>query len=80
MSDTELEHLIKMLNQIADNVAIGESDELVARGVANHVERFWAPSMREKINRYADSDGEKLQAASKLAIELLKTQPPAAQQ
>ena len=72
MSDSELEHLIKMLNQIANNVAIGESDELVARSVANHVEKFWAPSMREKINRYAESDGEKLQSVSKQAIALLR--------
>jgi len=72
MSDTELEHLIKMLNQIADNVAMGEADELIAPRVADHVTRFWAPSMKQKIFQYADGGGEKLCPASRQAIELLQ--------
>lgn len=74
MSDIELEHLIKMLNQIADNVALGEADELIAPRVADHVTRFWAASMKQKLMQYADSDGDKLQPAAKQALVLLQQQ------
>lgn len=61
MSNTELEHLIKMINQIADNIAIGESDESASVQLASHIKRFWARSMKQKIISYAQHDGEKLQ-------------------
>ena len=71
MSVTELEHLIKMINQIADNVTTSESDEIRAQNVAAHVQRFWAPSMRNTLKAYADSDGEKLQPIALMAVTCL---------
>lgn len=74
MSKTEIEHLIKMVNQIADNIlpaVEGEDCDLAARKVADHILRFWAPSMRQKIGSYAQTDGKKLQPISKAAIVLL---------
>ena len=58
MSNTELEHLIKMINQIADNIAAGESEEIASEQLASHIKRFWARSMKQKIIDYANSDGE----------------------
>ena len=75
MSRTELQHLIKMMNQISANMALAESDEsgeLAAAKVADHIKRFWARSMREIIISYAESDGEELQPVSMKAVGLLK--------
>ena len=68
MPDVEVEHLIKMINQIADNVAMGESDEVAADKLVAHIKRFWAPSMIGKIIEYLESDGEKLQPVTKKAL------------
>ena len=71
--NTELQHLIKMLNQIADNVAMGESAELAAAKVADHLYRFWAPSMRKQVFDYVDTGGEELQPISRAAIIKLRS-------
>ncbi len=70
-NDAELDHLIKMINQIADNIAIGESDELAIPKVADHVQRFWARSMKEAITHYAEHDGVELRPAARAALLLL---------
>jgi len=72
MSETELDHLIKMINQVADNIAIGEGEVATAPKVATHLNRFWARSMREKIIEYADSDGAQLNVVATLAVSLLQ--------
>jgi len=71
MPDQELDHLIKMINQISSNVA-RNSDEEQVRNIATHVEKFWAPSMRNKISAHAESTPEDLQAAALQALNLLK--------
>jgi len=71
MSNVELEHLVSMSNQIADSIAIGESDDLTAPKVAAHIKRFWARSMKAKIISYAESDGAGLKPVTKKAISLL---------
>jgi hypothetical protein len=42
----DVQRLVKMANQIADN--FGFHDDTVAR-TADHLRRFWAPSMRDKL-------------------------------
>ena len=64
----ELDHLIKMINQIADNIAIGDNDAVTAPKVADHISRFWARPMKEKIIEYASADGEQLNAVAKIAV------------
>ncbi|MDP6416243.1 MAG: formate dehydrogenase subunit delta [Gammaproteobacteria bacterium] len=71
MTDAELKHLIKMLNQISANLARGDSEEQDAARVADHVRRFWAPSMRAKIADYAALDEDALADLSKRAIAVL---------
>lgn len=71
MSNTELAHLIKMINQIADNIAVGESEDSASIQLAIHIKRFWARSMKEKIISYADNDGEKLQPVVRKALASL---------
>ena len=71
MSSIELDHLIKMSNQIADNIAIGANDSTTASKVADHITRFWARPMKEQIIHYAASDGNRLNPIAKMAITLL---------
>ena len=71
MSATELDHLIKMANQIADNIAIGDTDTVTAPKVAHHLKLFWAPPMKEQIIEYAAKDGERLNAIAKIAVSQL---------
>lgn len=42
----EIDRLVKMANQIADN--FGFHDDPAGR-VEDHLRRFWAPSMRQKL-------------------------------
>jgi len=71
MSSTELEHLVKMINQIVDNITPEEGDDARVHEVAAHVKKFWAPSMIKTITEYAEDDGENLQAPALAAICLL---------
>ncbi|MEH6569439.1 MAG: formate dehydrogenase subunit delta [Halioglobus sp.] len=71
MSATELDHLIKMINQIADNIAIGDDEAVTAPQVANHINKFWARPMKEKIIDYAANDGEQLNDVAKIAVSQL---------
>jgi formate dehydrogenase subunit delta len=71
MSATELDHLIKMINQIADNIAIGDDDAITAPQVTNHINKFWARTMKKKIIAYADSDGDQLNSVAKIAVSQL---------
>ena len=68
VADNELMHLIKMINQIADNLDYDSGETEVALKVLEHIDRFWAPSMKLKIVEYAEVDGSGLSSISKLAI------------
>jgi len=68
MPSAELNNLIKMVNQIADNIAIGDNEAVTAPKVANHLRSFWAKAMKDKIIDYATCDGELLNAVAKTAI------------
>lgn len=73
MSSKELDNLIKMVNHIADNIAIGHNEEITAPKVANHLRNFWARTMKEKIIDYAIVDGDKLNPVAKMAILQLQS-------
>ena len=68
VTDNELLHLIKMINHIADNLDYDGGETEVALKVLEHIDRFWAPSMKLKIVEYAEVDGSGLSSISKLAI------------
>lgn len=71
MSSAELNNLIKMINHIADNIAIGDNDAVTAPKVVDHIRSFWARPMKEKIIDYATCNGEQLNAVAKLAVSQL---------
>ena len=66
MSDSELEHLKKMSNQIAANFSFHEDQ--VAR-IADHIKRFWAPSMRKLLGEYIEAGGAGVDEAVRLAMK-----------
>ena len=66
MQEDEL--LVKMANQIAANLVF--HDDAVDR-VCDHLQRFWAPSMRLRINEYEAAGGEGLDPVARAAVRKL---------
>jgi formate dehydrogenase subunit delta len=65
--DTSSKRLIYMANQIGKFFAPQEHESAVA-GIANHLHKFWAPSMRKKIIEHLDHGGEGLDPLVKEAV------------
>jgi formate dehydrogenase subunit delta len=68
--DTSPKKLIYMANQIGKFFAAQGHDKAVA-GVANHLTRFWDPSMRKKIVRHLNEGGEGLDPVVREAVARL---------
>ena len=66
MSDAELEHLVAMANDIARNLAFNEDAE---QRMVDHLERFWAPVLRDRLRAHVASGGAGL---SDLAMSAAK--------
>ncbi len=65
--NSELQHLIKMANQIALNQPVDLlGEDAAVEATATHMSKFWAPSMRKKILAY---DGSELSAVAKKAVQ-----------
>ncbi len=64
----EVEHLEKMANQIAANFSFHE--DAVER-IADHLRRFWAPSMRSMLAEYEQSGQADLEPAAREALKRL---------
>jgi formate dehydrogenase subunit delta len=66
----ELAHLVDMANDIARN--LGFNADCEAR-IADHLQRFWAPSMRRKISEHVAAGGSGLADSAIEAVKRLKT-------
>jgi len=64
----EVERLVRMANQIADNFSFHA--DAVER-IADHLQRFWAPSMRRKLAECAATGRAGLKPAVLDAINRL---------
>ena len=64
----EVDQLVKMANQIADNFSFHE--DAVDR-LADHLQRFWAPSMRKKLSEFLDAGGDGLKPDVIAAVQRL---------
>ncbi|VVM07859.1 formate dehydrogenase subunit delta [Methylacidimicrobium tartarophylax] len=71
-----IEDLVRMANQIGDFFGSDPSQEEAAAGIAEHLKKFWTPSMREKLIEYAQRDGKQLSEPVRAALSRL--QKPAA--
>ena len=65
---TEVEQLVKMANQIAQNFSF--NDDAIER-VADHLQRFWAPSMLQSLADVRQQGHSGLSATVVAAIEQL---------
>ena len=65
----EIEQLVKMANQIADNFSFHE--DAVDR-LADHLQRFWAPSMTKKLLEFQQAGGDGLKPAVVAAVQRLE--------
>jgi formate dehydrogenase subunit delta len=64
----EVEQLVKMINQIAENFSF--HDDAVDR-IADHLQRFWAPSMQKKLIESSRAEDTDLQPAAREALKRL---------
>ena len=69
MSGQQIDHLVKMANQIALN--FGEQRNLTeaARRTAEHLQKFWTPTMRQQLAAYSQAGGDALSPAVSLVLE-----------
>ena len=70
------EKLAYMANQIAKFFA-SQGEERAARGVADHIEKYWNPDMRRDFLAAAAGDRLELHPAVKAALPLLRAQQDA---
>lgn len=70
MTDREVQSLIRMANDIAANFSF-QADAV--EQVANHLLRFWAPSMRQQIIAHLDEGGEGLTETAQQAVRRLSS-------
>jgi formate dehydrogenase subunit delta len=68
MSDAELEHLVAMANDIARNLAFNEDAE---QRMVDHLERFWAPELRQRLQAHVASGGAGLSDLAMAAAKRL---------
>lgn len=68
---TSTDTLIKMINQISNNMAPGRSSIDAANATADHLMRFWARSMKVQIISDAYEHDQQLNPISVKAVEIL---------
>lgn len=67
-----IEHLVKMANQIEAFFKAEPSRDGAIDGVANHLKRFWDPRMRQQIRAHVEAGGAGL---GEIALEAVKRLP-----
>lgn len=71
MTNAQLDHLIRMANQIADNNTHHDTESEAVEMVTTHLKKFWARAMKQQIVEYALNDGQALNPVAKQAIDQL---------
>lgn len=74
MSHSQIDHLVKMINQIAANIPRGADVQQTAASVANHVTRFWTPQMIRRVCEHLAAGGSDLNPLARDAVALLEKQ------
>lgn len=68
---TSEEKLVYMANQIARNIAL-IGDGTAAEAVADHIDHFWDPRMKQMIFAYIDGGGEGLSSPALEGLRILQ--------
>lgn len=71
-----IQHLIKMANEIGDYFAAYPDRAQAERDIANHLKKFWDPRMRAQIIAHVrDNQGEGLSDIARMAVQQLAATP-----
>ncbi|MBN1237675.1 MAG: formate dehydrogenase subunit delta [Gammaproteobacteria bacterium] len=71
----DVRKLVRMANQIAANLDYGPNKEQVVYATADHLRRFWSPSMLQLIvEHYRSGDAELSDLASRAVARLAEEQ------
>lgn len=65
---SQVDHLVKMANQIALNFGERRDLEQASRRTAEHMLKFWTRDMREQLTGYISSGGEDVSPAVRAAL------------
>jgi formate dehydrogenase subunit delta len=68
---TPVDKLVMMANQIARNFAV-EGDLAAAEATADHIKRFWDPTMRARLSEHLALGGEGLSPVARAALGRLQ--------
>lgn len=74
MSESSVQHLIKMANQIAANVPALSAEARIEAATA-HMKKFWTPAMTAKLRRHLDAGGTGLSAEAARAVAASSGEP-----
>ena len=71
MNTEQLDHLVRMINQIALNLGELRDEDRAAVATEEHIRRFWTPDMRRALATYWQAGGDALSpAAARVASTL----------
>ncbi len=70
-----VERLVSMANDIAAFFNAEPDKAEAARGVANHLKRFWDPRMRRQILEHYSTGGHGLDDVARSGVALLAEEP-----
>ncbi|WP_281560838.1 formate dehydrogenase subunit delta [Thalassomonas sp. RHCl1] len=74
MPSAKVNNLIKMVNQIAANICFQSTEQEAVLKIVNHLQLFWAKSMKQDIIEYYQQGGEELSELSAQAVARLAGQ------
>ena len=75
MSDKKVDRLVQMVNQIVLNMQANGDENMVGGQVAQHLEKFWSPPMKNLITKQLSYADVGLTPIAQIAIKnLLKVQ------
>ena len=69
MAAGQIDHLVKMANQIAMNTGARLDPDESARRTGEHLRKFWTPAMRRQLIDYWQQGGEGLEPVVVSALE-----------
>ena len=72
-----IDHLVKMANEIAAFFAAEQDSQQAARNVASHLKRFWEPRMRQQIVAHYQRGGTGLDEVARGGVALLAAESSA---
>jgi formate dehydrogenase subunit delta len=69
------EHLVKMANDIGNFFRSEPNHQEAVAGIANHIDKFWTPRMRQKLDAYLKDHPAALDQLPREALAMLAIRP-----